>query len=181
MEVLLSNRLTFKDLQDGVALWGRQNFGDEEERPSYHPLLGVQEEVGELSHAHLKQEQGIRGTPEELEAKAKDAVGDIVIFLADYCTLRGFDMQEIVEETWQHVSKRNWKDNNNEMREMYQLDDDELYELDEDDNSLSTAARALSGGSVKDVEPFELPDDDWDPHDCKTAPPCWCGICKDEL
>ena len=97
--------LTFKQLQDEVRPWTMHNFG---ERPSWQPLLGIQEEVGELSHAHLKAEQGIR-TNEDHEADGKDAVGDILVFLADYCNCKGWDMQEIIEETWDAVKQRDWK------------------------------------------------------------------------
>ncbi len=97
--------LTFRKLQDEQRPWVKHNFDG---RPPYFPLLGTMEELGELAHAHLKQEQGIR-TNEDHEAKAKDAVGDIIICLADYCTARGFDLQEIVETTWAEVKKRDWK------------------------------------------------------------------------
>ena len=65
--------------------------------------------LGHLNHAHLKSVQGIRGTPEEHAAKIKDAIGDIVLFLADYSTCKGWDLDEIVTETWNKVSKRDWK------------------------------------------------------------------------
>ena len=64
--------------------------------------------MGELAHAHLKEEQGIR-TGENHIALAKDSIGDIIIFLADYCSARGFDLQEIIEETWAEVKQRDWK------------------------------------------------------------------------
>lgn len=69
------------------------------------------EELGELCHAHLKQEQGIRGTAAQHEAKAKDAIGDILIYLADYTAGRGWDLQAIVEDTWAEVSRRDWRAN----------------------------------------------------------------------
>lgn len=97
--------LTFAQLQERIAPWVKRNFGD---RPSWQSLLGVQEEVGELSHAHLKEVQRIRGTAEEHQANAKDAVADIVIFLADYCSARDWDMQAIVEATLSEVLKRDW-------------------------------------------------------------------------
>lgn len=97
--------LTFRALQDQQRPWVKHNFGD---RPAYYPLLGAVEELGELAHAHLKQEQGIR-TTEDHEANAKDAVADTIIFLADYCSSRGWDLQEIVEVTWADVRKRDWK------------------------------------------------------------------------
>lgn len=92
-------------LQADHKEWSTRNF------PNADPIdavLGVAEEVGELCHAILKQRQGIRGTKEEHEAKAKDAVGDIVIFLLDVCNRRGWSFAEIVAETWAEVRKRDW-------------------------------------------------------------------------
>lgn len=101
-------RMTFIQLQQQVSVWSRKNFF---EQPSYRPLLGIQEECGELSHAHLKAEQGIRGTPEKHRAAKEDAIGDLVIFLADYCHREGISLQECVEKTWEQVSKRDWVGN----------------------------------------------------------------------
>lgn len=98
--------LTFRRLQLEVGSWSRHNFGDQ---PAYRPLLGAVEEVGELAHSHLKMEQGIRGSAEEHIAKAKDAVGDILVYLADYCARREFDMQSIIDEVWGKVKQRDWK------------------------------------------------------------------------
>ena len=58
--------LNFFQLELEVAEWSRRNFGPGTPM-GYRALLGVVEEVGELSHAHLKQLQGIRGTPAEHE------------------------------------------------------------------------------------------------------------------
>lgn len=98
--------MTFRQLQDEQRPWVQHNFPG---REAYYPLLGAVEELGELAHAHLKGIQGIRGTKEEHDAKAKDAVGDTIIFLADYCSAKGFDLQEIMEETWGRVKKRDWQ------------------------------------------------------------------------
>jgi len=70
-------------IQTEVGTWATKNFGAD--RPAYQRLLGAMEELGELSHAHLKEEQNIRGTEDHV-ADAKDAIGDIVIYLMDYCT-----------------------------------------------------------------------------------------------
>jgi chromosome segregation ATPase len=96
---------SLRKLQSEQAEWSQRQFG---EQPSVNALLGAMEELGELSHAHLKRLQGIRGSFEELTAKAKDAVGDITVFLADYCSKEGFDYQQIVKETWEQVSRRDW-------------------------------------------------------------------------
>lgn len=92
-------------LQEEVTEWASRNFPNKQ---PHQPLLGIQEEVGELSHAHLKLEQGIRGTKEEHIAAKKDAVGDIVIYLADYCTQNNICFDSAVAEAWSQVKERDW-------------------------------------------------------------------------
>jgi NTP pyrophosphatase (non-canonical NTP hydrolase) len=92
-------------LQEDVGAWSRRNFPRSTEIES---LLGIGEEYGELLHAVLKARQGIRGSSEEHLASEKDAVGDLTIYLLDYCSRRGFDLQEILEQTWAKVSRRDW-------------------------------------------------------------------------
>lgn len=106
--------LKLTQLQMQLAPWVRHNFG--QQRPTtlqkaYQPLTGLTEELGELCHAHLKQDQGIRGEEEEHEAAGQDAVGDIVIYLADYCNARGWWLDEIVTDTWNQVKERDWQAN----------------------------------------------------------------------
>lgn len=98
--------LTFKQLQEEQRPWVEYNFPG---REAHYPLLGAQEEIGELSHSHLKMLQRIRGTEEDHLEKAKDAVADCIIFLSDYCTAMGFDLQEIMETTWTEVKQRDWR------------------------------------------------------------------------
>jgi NTP pyrophosphatase (non-canonical NTP hydrolase) len=100
--------LTFEQLQKEHKEWVERNFPDAQ---PYYSLLGLSEEVGELNHAHLKGLQGIRHTPEEIQAMKEDAVGDIVVYLADYCTKNGIDFQDAVEKTWQQVLARDWQKN----------------------------------------------------------------------
>lgn len=150
--------------------WEAHNFPDSKLPKPQESILGMTEEVGELAHSHLKELQNIRGTPEEHQANARDAIGDITIYLlgvldhleylpgmysteqrpedafeefnifnlaeltghlgrvvgpfperaasfcegiidalAQYCSLRGWDYEEIVLETWARVSKRDWQ------------------------------------------------------------------------
>lgn len=96
-----------KQLQEEQKPWVLHNFGN---RPTWMPLLGAVEELGELAHAHLKEAQGIRTNENHIE-NAKDAIADIIIYLADYCSSRGFDFQEIVQSTWDKVKQRDWKKN----------------------------------------------------------------------
>lgn len=94
-------------LQAEHADWVHHNFPYM--RP-HQPLLGLAEEVGELAHAHLKYEQGIReGLDHDVVQKLKeDAVGDIVIFLASYCNSNSIDLGAVVQVTWDKVKQRDW-------------------------------------------------------------------------
>lgn len=102
-------KLTFARLQNEHSSWAAKNFPDSKE--PYIALLGVQEEVGELSHHVLKALQGIRGSKEHHIEQQKDAVGDILIFLADFCNKANFNMQEIIERVWGEVKQRDWSKN----------------------------------------------------------------------
>lgn len=99
--------LSLSRLQQEQRAWVAHNFPD---REAYMPLLGAVEELGELSHAHLKHAQGIRGmTQEKYEELAADAVADVVIYLADYCSAVGLDLHAAVRDTWAQVKTRDWK------------------------------------------------------------------------
>jgi NTP pyrophosphatase (non-canonical NTP hydrolase) len=103
-----SAALTFRDLQEQNREWANRNF--DPNTPAWQPLLGAVEELGELAHAHLKQAQSIR-TNEDHEANGRDAVADVIIYLCDYSSRRGWDLQEIVETAWNEVKQRDWKKN----------------------------------------------------------------------
>lgn len=102
--------IDLRGIQREQEEWALRNFGNV---PSYQPLLGAVEELGELAHAHLKHIQGIRGFDQDAAAKdAKiDAVADIIIYLLDYCNREGIDIESAVADTWDKVKQRNWKDN----------------------------------------------------------------------
>jgi len=104
----LGATVDLRQLQEDALTWEKQNFGDV---PSWHALLGVQEEVGELAHAHLKGVEGIRLTPEQVREKKIDAIGDIVVFLGLYAALEGIDMNSAVRDTWANARQRRWDGN----------------------------------------------------------------------
>tara|TARA_R100001594_G_scaffold115765_3_gene150699 strand:- start:2915 stop:3268 length:354 start_codon:yes stop_codon:yes gene_type:complete len=102
--------MTFTELQEQQKVWSEHNFGRGGGRLRLvQCMLGVVEECGELAHGMLKSMQGIRGTQKKHEASMKDAVGDVIIYLADLCNRAGWDMQKIIESTWAEVSERDWK------------------------------------------------------------------------
>lgn len=68
---------TLADLQKEIFRWQEYNFGKQKDR---RMVFGICEESGELCHAHLKLEQGIRGDKDDLIASARDAIGDICIY-----------------------------------------------------------------------------------------------------
>lgn len=72
-----------KTLQTEQREWSLKNFGP---HPALHPLSGMTEEIGELDDA--------------IEAwnvpEIKDALSDAVIFCADYCTCKGWDMEALL-------------------------------------------------------------------------------------
>ena len=102
--------LSIKELQQEVTEWSRRNFPNNK---PHHPLLGVGEEAGELMHAHLKMEQQIR-VNEDHKAEQIDAVGDLFIYLLDYCSRTNINAEEAIINTWQEVKKRDWTKNKND-------------------------------------------------------------------
>ncbi len=72
--------------------WIAKNFPPgPDDIPGNNSILGCIEELGELAHAHLKRKQGIRGTPEEHDAAAKDAIGDITVYLLGVMSAHRWD------------------------------------------------------------------------------------------
>lgn len=67
----------------------------------------MQEELGEISHAFLKDHQEIRGNEDHYDAMI-DGVGDLVVYLAGFCNSVGIDLDAAVRETWAIVKERDW-------------------------------------------------------------------------
>lgn len=92
-------------IQEDAREWMERNFPN---TTADEQFLGVVEEVGELAHALLKMKQGIRDSEVE---DAMDAVGDIAIFLMNFCSKKGWSLEDIIEQTWGEVSNRDWQTN----------------------------------------------------------------------
>lgn len=74
--------LNYIELQQEIYQWKVKNFGGKVKH-GHQNMLGVIEEIGELSHSVLKKQQGIR-LNENHDEKIEDAIGDIFIFLLNW-------------------------------------------------------------------------------------------------
>lgn len=93
--------------QSEIRKWTKHNFPNAQ---PWEPLLGLQEEVGELAHAYLKRHQGIRKN-ENHDLNIRDAVADIMVYLMNFCNHEGINLQEELFKTWKKVSQRDWQKN----------------------------------------------------------------------
>lgn len=97
------------DIQSRLAIWQNNNFPTKDKpRLLLQCTLGVAEESGELCHAVLKRDQGIRGTHAENTDKMRDAIGDIAIFAMQICSAEGFDFEQVIIDTAEQVLNRKW-------------------------------------------------------------------------
>lgn len=69
--------------------WSLRNFG---EQPAHRPMLGIIEELCELEQALLLEEGDGDAT---IHAAVVDAIGDVGVYMLDYCGKRGWRMQEL--------------------------------------------------------------------------------------
>lgn len=97
--------MEFDKLQKMQKIWMDYNFPKATASAQFH---GVVEEVGELAHARLKKSQGIRGSEEKHNHDIKDAVGDIVIYLAGLCNKEGISLDCCVNQAWNEIKDRDW-------------------------------------------------------------------------
>lgn len=81
-------------MQDEQIAWSLRNFG---QQPAHRPMLGIVEELCELEEAQLIGEDEYLGGVAEYKKDVLDAVGDIGIYMLDYCGKRGWSMDELWE------------------------------------------------------------------------------------
>ena len=95
--------LNLKELQSKVVAWRQYNFPNAN---SDSQLKGVMEELGELVHADLKESQGIR--QQDYYSAKVDSVGDMIIFLLNYCEMNNIDFEVAVRTAWNEACTRDW-------------------------------------------------------------------------
>lgn len=99
------------DMYQKVAHRTSENQGDAE---LAFVAMGLASEAGELiglvkKMARWMQKQQLPSSAPDLEGfriHIREELGDILWYLAEFCTLLGFDMNEIAEENLSKLSKR---------------------------------------------------------------------------
>jgi NTP pyrophosphatase (non-canonical NTP hydrolase) len=94
-----------KKLQKEREVWALEQWGEQ----SLDTLLaGITEEVGELAGAYVRRHNN-KWSSDVSRARMLDAVGDIVIYLAGYCSRLSrddgvdVDFERVVSQTWRKV------------------------------------------------------------------------------
>lgn len=105
-----NGNLDLAAFQYDVGQWAERNFGEVQ---PIQPLLGMVEELGELCHAILKHQQGIRGFEDEATVRVaiEDAVGDLMVYAANFMNRHGLSLERAIVETWTTVRQRDWTKN----------------------------------------------------------------------
>jgi NTP pyrophosphatase (non-canonical NTP hydrolase) len=94
------------ETQQAIYEWSLEQFGDQDPE---NPLIGAQEELGEVARIVLKGKQGIR--QEELaEEDLEMEVADVVIYLMDFCARNDVDLAEGLHRARSKVLDRDFND-----------------------------------------------------------------------
>ena len=91
--------------QRSLAAWREKNFPDSGAEEQF---IGMVEELGEIAQAKLKLKQGIRGNAEDWKTKEKDAIGDLFIYMLNYCSCKKISIFECINLAWSEVKQRDW-------------------------------------------------------------------------
>lgn len=95
--------------QKAVNKWAKKTYPQNDVK-TWRPLVGLVEELGELAHAFLKLDQGVHRNTTTTEA-VSDAVGDLMVFLLEFCENNNIDIEEAFLEVWEKdVSRRTRSD-----------------------------------------------------------------------
>ncbi len=82
----------FEVIQKEKHVWQEHNFPN---TPTWAPILGMVEEIGELSKAFILHDT----------AEMKDAIGDVIIYMADLCNFTNLNLQELWEDGEANIAR----------------------------------------------------------------------------
>jgi len=99
--------MTLDEIQETSREWRRLNFPANTRDEQF---MGMVEEIGEISHALLKNKQGIRGfdDPVKFESAVMDGLGDLIIFACGFADHLGITLSQAVALAWAEVQERDW-------------------------------------------------------------------------
>jgi NTP pyrophosphatase (non-canonical NTP hydrolase) len=88
--------------------WQDRNFPDTQS--AVLSFIGMVEEMGEIAHALLKHQQGIRGLSEAVTVNDKIVDGhcDLIIFSFGLANAIGYSLEPELKATWHKVKARDW-------------------------------------------------------------------------
>jgi len=106
--------IDLNQLQTQIATWADSIFGSRSEadkiddiKTEFGTLFGEKlEEIVPLLHA-FRQASKIDKLSEN-EENLKFILGSIMIHLLDYCSLRGWSYECIIEQVWEVIQKKEW-------------------------------------------------------------------------
>lgn len=113
---------TFQDIQQEIGSWAKLQFGRNVslDTDKYHygdcldeicSFYGMISELGELAALDVRAMQGRNKLHTALERKEarEDALADCLVFMCDYASRTGIDLNVVLDRVWAKVRQRNQK------------------------------------------------------------------------
>jgi len=100
--------ITLRQLQDSQARWSQLRHTEEARRNHSARLHHLQEELGELARVDRWEADDLDGRLDRaaMDHSRRDAIGDVAILLAAYCTARGLDLEAAVHQAIRVIRER---------------------------------------------------------------------------
>ena len=106
--------INLNQLQKEIETWADKTFGSRSENDKIDDIkieFGILfgealEEIVPLLHA-FRQSSKLNTLPSN-DDSIKYIVGNIMIHLLDYCSLRGWDSEGIIKNTWEIMRNKEW-------------------------------------------------------------------------
>lgn len=86
--------VNWEAFEQEVGDWAVENFG---EQPSVNPFLGTAEELSELAELFVEEVDG-EWMEKEVTEEEIDAVGDVLVFFADFCSRHEISYAKAAEQ-----------------------------------------------------------------------------------
>lgn len=106
--------INLDDLQKEIHSWANENFGSRKEEDI---LLNITSEFGIIFEQkleeivpllHASRQASKICSYRKYDDKLKKSLGTLMIHILDYCSLRKWSYNDILKNTWEDVSNREW-------------------------------------------------------------------------